>query len=58
MVLTKIRLGFLNFEFPIFNFFFQKFQIHHCSLWKNQKPQLYGKRVIVEQQGVKCGTHR
>ncbi len=24
--------------------FFQKCQIHHCTLWRNQKPQLSGKR--------------
>ncbi len=36
--------------------FFRKFQIHNCSLWRNQKPQLSGKRAIVEQNGVKFGT--
>ncbi len=35
---------------------FRKFQIHHCTLWRNQKPQLSGKREIVEQNGVKFGT--
>ncbi len=39
-----------------FTIFFRKFQIHHCSLWRNQKPQLSGERVIVEQNGVKFGT--
>ncbi len=50
---------FWNFEFPIFNvfFFFRKFQVHYCSLWRNQKPQLYRKRAIVEQTEVKFGTH-
>ena len=44
MVLTKQHLGFLNFEFPIFNdFFFQKFQIHHCSLWRN-KTSIFWKK--------------
>ncbi len=38
------------------DFFFQKFQIHYCSLWRNQKPQLSGKRAIVEQNRVKFGT--
>ena len=42
----------------LFNdFFFRNFQIHHCTLWRNQKPQLVsGKRAIVEQNGVKFGT--
>ena len=46
----------LSFQF--FNdFFFQKFQIHHCTciLWRNQKPQLSGKWALVEQNGVKLG---
>ncbi len=47
---------FCNFEFLIFNIFFLKFQIHHCSLWRNQKTQLSGKWAIVHQNGVKCGT--
>ena len=29
---------------------------HHCRLWRNQKPQLSGKRAIIEQNGVKFGT--
>ncbi len=44
----------LSFRFLMI--FFRKFQIRHCSLWKNQKPQLSGKRAIVEQSGVKFGT--
>ncbi len=40
--------------FEIWNFrfltiFFRKLQIHHCTLQRNQKPQLSGKRAIVEQ---------
>ncbi len=38
--------------FPICN---QFFKIHHCTVWGNQKPQLSGKRVTVEQNGVKFG---
>ncbi len=38
--------------------FSRKFQIYHCSLWRNQTPQLSGKRAIVEQNGVKFGTRR
>ncbi len=34
---------FWNFEFPIFNIFFRKFQIHHCSLWRNQKTSIIRK---------------
>ncbi len=45
----------LSFKFLII--FFRKFQIHDCNLWRNQKPQLSGKQVIVEQNGVKFGTH-
>ena len=33
--------------------FFAKIQIHHCSLWKYQKPQLSGKQAIVEKKGMK-----
>ena len=47
----------LNFRF--LTFFFRKFQIHHCSYiayWEIKKPQLSGKRAIVEQNGVKFGT--
>ncbi len=44
----------LNFRF--LTIFFRKFQIHHCSLWTNQKPQLAEKRVIVEQNGVTFET--
>ncbi len=54
----KITLGI--FEILSFRFltnYFRKLQIHHCSLWRNQKPQLSGKRAIVEQNGVKFGTH-
>ena len=49
---------FWNFEFPNFNdfLFFWKFQIHPCTLWINQKPQLSGKQVIIEQNSVKFGT--
>ncbi len=53
----NLEWDFWNFEFAIFNdFFFRKFQIHHCTLWRNQKPQLSEKRAIVEQNGVKFGT--
>ena len=39
-------------------FFFQKYQILHYSLWTNKtKPQLIGKRAIVEQNGMKFRTH-
>ncbi len=53
----KTTLGI--FEILSFRFlmiFFRKFQFHHCSLWRNQKSQLSGKRAIVEQNGVKFGT--
>ena len=43
---------FWNLEFLIFNAFFRKYQIHHCSLWRNQKPQLSGKGAIMERNGV------
>ncbi len=45
----------LSFRFLIISFF-KKIQIHHCKLWRNQKPQLSGKRAIVEQNGLKFGT--
>ena len=43
----------LSFRFLMI--FFRKFQIHQCSLWRNQKPLLSGKRAVVEQNGVKFG---
>ncbi len=55
---AKILFGifeFLSVRFLMF-FIYQKFQIHHCSLWRNQKPQSSWKRVIVEQNGMKFGT--
>ncbi len=52
MVLTKLHLGFLKIEI-LTNF--SKFQIHHCTLWRNQEPQLSGEQAIVEQNGVKFG---
>ncbi len=42
-----------NFEFPIFNDFFRKFPI---QLWGYEKPQLSGKRAILEQNGMKFET--
>ncbi len=36
-------------KIEILTIFFQKFQINHCTLWRNQKAQLSGKRVILEQ---------
>ncbi len=36
--------------------FFRKCQIYHCSLGRSQILQLSGKRAILEQKGVKCGT--
>ncbi len=32
------------------------FQIHHCTLLGNQKPQLSVKRVLVERNGVRFGN--
>ncbi len=41
IILTKLRW---NFEFPIFNdYFFRKFQIYHCSLWRNKKTSIIWK---------------
>ena len=37
------------FDFPFFNDFFRKFQIHHCSLWKFQ---ISGNWAIIEQTDV------
>ncbi len=45
-----------NFEFPTFNDSFRIFQLHHRSLRKNQKPQIFGKRAVVEQNGLTFGT--
>ncbi len=45
------KTAFEIFEILSYSFvtiFFQKFQFHHCSLWRYQKPQLSGKRGIVE----------
>ena len=41
VVLTKLRWVYLKFWVSNFYrfFFFRKFQIHHCSLWGNQKLQ-------------------
>ncbi len=53
------KTAFGIFEILSFRFltiFFRKFQIQHCSLGRNQKPKLCGKRAIVEQNGVKFGT--
>ncbi len=53
MVLKKVL--FWIFEILSFRFltiFFRKFQFYHCSLLRNQKPQLSGKRAIVEQNRV------
>ncbi len=53
---TKLRWGFLKFWVSRFlTIFFRKFQIHQCSLWGNQKPQLSGKRATVERNEVKFG---
>ena len=41
----------LSFRFLTFFFFFRKFQIHHCGLWRNQKPQLSGKRTDCRANG-------
>ncbi len=45
----------LNFEFRFLTICFQKFQIHNCSLWRNQEPRLSGKRTMAGQNGVKYG---
>ena len=43
-ITAKYFEAFLNFlpnamASPIFNdFFFRKFQIHQCSVWRNKKP--------------------
>ena len=42
---------FWNFEFPTLAIFFSKFQIYYCSLWRNQKPQLSGKRATSRAKG-------
>ncbi len=45
------KTAFGIFEIVSFRFltiFVRKFQIHHCTLWRNPKPQLSGKRAIVE----------
>ena len=52
MVLTKLRLGFWNFEFLIFNDFFSKIWNLPWCVWRNQKPQLSGKWAIIEQNGI------
>ena len=57
MVPTKLHFGIFEIlSFRFLTIFFRKFQIHHCSLWTNQKPQLSGKRAIVEQNGVQFWT--
>ena len=45
-----IVLDFCNFEFPIFNEFFN---INRCSLWGNEKKTLSGQLATVERNGVK-----
>ncbi len=50
----KITFGI--FEILSYWFLFRKFQIHHCTLWRNRNPQLSGKQAIVEQNRVKLGT--
>ncbi len=56
MVLTKLQWGFLNFEFPIFNdLFYKNFKFTIIAHYY-QKPQLSGKRTMVEQNRVKFGT--
>ena len=53
----KMTLGIFEIlSFWFLTIFFRKFQIHHCTLWRNQKPQVCGKRAIVEQNGVKFWT--
>ncbi len=53
----KMKLGIFEIlSFRFLTIFFRNVQIHHCSLWRNQKPQLSGKRAIVEQNGVKFAT--
>ncbi len=56
MVLIKLRWEILSL-ITDFKDFFRNFQIQHCILLRNQKPQLCGKRAIVEQNGVKFGIH-
>ena len=42
----KTTLGiFKILSFRFLTIFFRKFQIHHCTLWGNQKPQLSGQGV-------------
>ncbi len=58
MGFKKCRWWLLKYWVPSFSdFFFRKFKIHHCALWRKNPPQLSGKRAIVEQNGVKLGTH-
>ncbi len=33
-----LLLFYFLYHFFIFLFFFRKFQIHHCTIWGNQKP--------------------
>ena len=57
MVATKMIGIFEILSLRVLTIFFPKFHIHHCILWRNQKPELSGKRVITEQKGVEFGTH-
>ena len=45
---------FLKLSFRFLTTF--EYQIHHCTLRKEQTPQLSGKRTIVERNEVKCET--
>ena len=52
--LHKASFGILKI-LSLMNFVFRKFQIHNFMLWRNKKPQLSGRRVLVERNGVKFG---
>ena len=54
---TAFGIFFYILSCGFFTIVFRKYQIHHCSLWRNQKPQLSGKWANVEQNWVKFG-HR
>ncbi len=50
------KTGFGIFEILSFGLLTIFFQIHHCNLWRNKKPQMSGKRAIIERNGMKFGT--
>ncbi len=56
LALTKLLCDVWNFESPIFNDFFSKISTSPLHAMEKPKPQLSGKRAIVDQNGVKFGT--